>query len=142
MDIQFKQNDMLTLSRMSFIAEKETGTRFKLSKIESVTEMLQKVALSKNNELKKLYNTLIDSLDQKSQETLIYRGVQIPPELRKKAAVEAEESANLAKIAKRVYRGQVLEEEVQPQKATTKNIAPDNTPTKSKRIYRGRVIED
>ncbi len=145
MQLQLTNSDISALAKMSFIAERDLGQRFKLSQPDSVVSLLRYASESSNDELGALFRDFVGKLESNVQKQLIYRGVAIPAELHRQASVEAAESAQVVKKSRRVYRGQVIEGEDAVTTASDHPAPADTsgeTPRRSKRIYRGQVIED
>ncbi len=140
MNLEFSPTDTTNLARMAFIAEREANKRFRLSRPESVIELLQHVVQSKNEELRTMFDEFLKALSPKVRGDLVYRGVIIdsanPP------VEEAPPEGMQYRVSKRVYRGQVIEVKTPVERSAPDAIESEQPRKRSRRIYRGQVIED
>jgi len=129
----------MVLAKMSFIYEREGGSRIRITRDEDIVTLINYAVQSINNELNKYLDAFVQLLTPSEARELVaqganlYRGAPVPGSV-------AHPTAEVENPTTVMYRGVAVPAPEVQQSVVSEPVVPKST--KAKRVYRGRVIED
>ena len=136
--IDMSMEARMVLAKMSFIYEKEGGSRIRITQDEDVVKLINYAVDSVNKELKKYLDAFIKLCTQSELKEMAAQGANIY-----RGAVVKEENGfptmDVSQKSAVMYRGVAVPA---PEGQDSKVVEEKPKPKKPKRVYRGRVIED